>query len=283
VSGTGYLDGEVGRIHYRWWSAEEPRWVVLLAHGHGDHSGRWERYGTRLAASGGAVLASDHRGHGLSEGRQAVIDDFDAVAADFLRLVEAPEYPRGLPVFLAGHSMGGLVVTCAAVSAPPQMSALVVSGARIGGWGTAEQLLDGIERGEIDPSVGAGHTLLDPNAPRRPESLSRDPEVRTMFDGDPLTYKGPYTVETLRAYVRATRHLSTLEAVITVPVLYMHGGADPITPYRPSVDRMMQLAADDVEVRIFGGARHSIFNEINRDEVYGVLLGFVERVLRGAG
>ena len=60
----------------------------------------------------------------------------------------------------------------------------------------------------------------------------------------------------------------------------MHGGGDFISPFRGSVERLNQLVADDLEVRIFTGARHSIFNELNRDEVFEVLLRFVERVVR---
>lgn len=278
-AGTGRYDGSAGTIHYRWWKADRPRWVVLLAHGFGDHSGRWERYGTTLAASGGAVLACDHRGHGLSDGPRAGVEDFDVAAADFLRLLDVPELPRDVPVVLAGHSMGGLIVTCAAVSGAADYAGLVVSGARIGGWETAETLLERIERGEVDPADGRGHPLLDPNAPLKLEALSRDPEVAKMFIGDDLTYKGPYPVETLRAFVRATTHLKTLEDVIGRPVLYMHGGADPITPYRLGVERIVQLAAGDIEIRVFEGARHSIYNEINRDEIYGVLTRFLDRVV----
>lgn len=280
--GTDYYDGELGRIHYRWWKAEEPSWVVLLAHGFGDHSGRWDRYGRTLAAAGGAVLAADHRGHGLSDGERAVVQDFEAVARDFLELFSRPEFPEGPPVALAGHSMGGLVVTTAAALGDPPIDALVVSGARIGGWETAETLLGRIDRGEVDPADGAGHPLLDPNAPLRLDALSRDPEVATMFLGDELAYKGPYPLETLRAFVGITQTLRKLENAVHVPVLYLHGGADPITPYRPSIDRLLQLADDDIEIRIFDGARHSIYNELNRDEVYGVLIAFLERIAREA-
>ena len=278
-TGTSEYHGHAGRIHYRWWSSERPRWAVLLAHGFGDHSGRWERFGTRLAEAGGAVLACDHMGHGLSDGKRAAVDDFDLVAADFLRLLAVPELPGGVPVVLAGHSMGGLVVACAAVSQGARFTAAVVSGARIGGWQTAEALLARIESGEVDPADGAGHPLLDPNAPLRLDALSRDPEVGKLFVEDDLAYKGPYPLETLRAFVAATAKLRAVEDAIGQPVLYMHGGADPITAYRPSVERVLQLAAGDVEIRIFGGARHSIYNELNRDEVYDVLLRFVARVV----
>jgi alpha-beta hydrolase superfamily lysophospholipase len=276
--GSGQYDGEQGLISYRFWKAVEPSWVVLLAHGFGDHSGRWERYGRTLAEAGGAVLACDHRGHGRSEGPRAVVEDFEAVAADFLNLYKVPEFPAGVPVALTGHSMGGLIATTAAVYLDPPIDSLIVSGARIGGWETAESLLAKIDGGEIDPADGAGHPLLDPNAPLRLDALSRDPEVATMFIGDELAYKGPYPLETLRAFVEITGKLKEVENAISVPLLYMHGGADPITPYRPSINRMLQLANSDIEIRIFDGARHSIYNEINRDEIYGVLLAFLERV-----
>jgi alpha-beta hydrolase superfamily lysophospholipase len=278
-TGTGHYAGATGEIHYRWWSPENPRWVVLLAHGFGDHSGRWSRYGQRLAAAGGAVIACDHSGHGLSEGGRAVVRSFDGAADDYLKLLDVPELPAGLPVVMAGHSMGGLIVVSAVVRGGFPIAAVVVSGARIGGWETAEAILGRIESGEVDPAEGSGHPLLDPNAPLELDALSRDPEVAEMFVADDLAYKGPYPVETLRAFVVATTRLEQLERVISVPTLYMHGGADPITPYRPSVDRLMQLAAGDVEVRIFEGARHSIYNEINRDEVYDVLLRFIDRVV----
>jgi alpha-beta hydrolase superfamily lysophospholipase len=90
------------------------------------------------------------------------------------------------------------------------------------------------------------------------------------------------TIETLRAFVGITQTLRKLENAVHVPVLYLHGGVDPITPYRPSIDRLLQLADDDIEIRIFDGARHSIYNELNRDEIYGVLIAFLERIAREA-
>ena len=122
--GSDYYDGSAGPDPATAsGKREEPRWVVLLAHGFGDHSGRWERYGRTLAEAGGAVLACDHRGHGRSEGPRAVVEDFEVVAADFLKLYELPEFPDGVPVALTGHSMGGLIATTAAVYLDPPIDA----------------------------------------------------------------------------------------------------------------------------------------------------------------
>jgi alpha-beta hydrolase superfamily lysophospholipase len=279
-SGTGFYDGVDGKIHYRWWSAETPTWVVLFAHGFGDHSGRWQRYGETLAQAGGAVFAPDHRGHGLSDGDRAVVTDFDVVAGEYLALRDVDVFPTDLPLILAGHSMGGLVVSRAALSGNVNPAGLAISGARLGRWALADSLLESIERGDPDATAGRGHPLLDPKTDIAPDALSRDTSIVQMFLDDDLAYKGAWPVPTLRATVRAEHQLEDAgEGVLNLPVLYMHGGGDYITPFRGSVGRLSVLVAEDLEVRIFPGARHSIFNEINRDEIFGVLNAFISRVI----
>lgn len=277
--GTGTYAGGIGKLHYRWWSAEEPSWVILLAHGFGDHSGRYERYAATVTAAGGAVYCPDLRGHGLSEGERAVIESFDVVAEEYLALRDTPEFPTDLPLVLAGHSMGALVISRTATLGQHGADGLIVSGARLGRWPVADDLLESIDRGEIDPAVAGGHPLLDPRTDLPLDALSRDTSIVQQFLDDELTYRGAYPVPTLRAYLTAQRQLEAAdEGAIGVPVLYMHGGDDPITPFRSSVERLAQLVADDFEVRIFPGARHSIYNELNRDEIFDVLVNFVRRV-----
>ncbi|MGH2849992.1 MAG: alpha/beta fold hydrolase, partial [Solirubrobacteraceae bacterium] len=147
-SGIGAYEGRAGRISYRWWSAPDPRWVVALAHGFGDHSGRWGRYADTLVGWGGAVFACDHRGHGLSDGARVEIDDFDSVALDLLDLRSAPEFPAGVPVVVHGHSMGGLVAALAALRDPASIQGLVASSTRLGRWSVAEAVLENARRGE---------------------------------------------------------------------------------------------------------------------------------------
>lgn len=281
--GTGTYSGGIGKLHFRWWSATEPSWVILLAHGFGDHSGRYERYAATVTAAGGAVYCPDLRGHGLSDGERAVIESFDVVAAEYLALRDVPEFPRDLPVVLAGHSMGALVISRAVtMNGEHGAAGLVVSGARLGRWPVADELLERIERGEVDPDAGGGHPLLDPRTELPLDALSRDTSIVQQFLDDELTYRGAYPLPTLRAYLTAQRELEAADnGAIGVPVLYMHGGDDPITPFRGSVERLAQLVADDLEVRIFPGARHSIYNELNRDEIFEVLVNFVRRVTAG--
>ena len=281
--GVGFYTDGAGKRHYRWWSGDEPAWAILLAHGFGDHSGRYQRYAEAIVARGGAVVCPDLRGHGLSEGDRAVIDDFDVVAGEFLQARDVPEFPRDVPVVLAGHSMGALVLARAATRGGDlDVAGLALSGARLGRWAVAEELLEGIDRGEIDPATGGGgHPLLDSRTKLPLDALSRDTAIVQQFLDDELTYRGAYPLPTLRAYLRAEQQLEDAgQGAIDLPVLYMHGGGDFISPFRGSVERLTQLVADDFEVRVFTGARHSIFNELNREEVFDVLAGFVNRIVR---
>ena len=283
-AGEGAYAGGAGRIHYRWWSAPDPRWVVMLAHGFGDHSQRWERYGTALAGWGGAVFACDHRGHGRSEGERVAIADYDDVAREYLALHEVPEFPTGAPVVLHGHSMGGLIVARAAlggdVSFP--LAGLVASSARLGGWAAAEAVLECAGRGESLPEPARGDPLLDPQAQLAPDALSRDPDIVARFKDDPLAYKGIFPLATLAAYVEGQRRVAAAgDGALDLPVLYLHGSEDPVFSPRGSVEALARLVPHDLEVRVFPHARHSIYNEINRDEVLAVLRAFLERVAQG--
>jgi alpha-beta hydrolase superfamily lysophospholipase len=253
---------------------------MLFAHGFGDHSGRYARFAEAIAEFGGALFVPDYRGHGLSDGERLRVDDLDTLASEYLQVVGVPPFPTELPLFLAGHSFGGLVVCRAAAMKRVHAAGLVASGARIGGWPTGEQLLDAIDAGTFDPVEDArGNSILDPNVNLPRSALSRDEAVFDQFSDDPLSQRGVYSVHSLRAYITATRRLQELDAAFDFPVLYLHGGADPIADFRLSAQRIIQLADDDVEIRVFAGARHSIYNEINRAEVFYVLKRFVTRAM----
>ncbi|HEX2299048.1 MAG TPA: alpha/beta fold hydrolase, partial [Pseudonocardiaceae bacterium] len=114
--GTSHLEGrrELASAQSAYWQAWLPdgevRGVVVLVHGFGEHSARYGHVGTRLAEAGFAVYASDHRGHGRTEGRRANIQRMALIVDDLGGFVwfAADRHP-GLPVFMIGHSLGGLI------------------------------------------------------------------------------------------------------------------------------------------------------------------------------
>ncbi|MGH2851284.1 MAG: alpha/beta fold hydrolase, partial [Solirubrobacteraceae bacterium] len=134
-------------------------------------------------------------------------------------------------------------------------------------------------RGEPLPPEARGDPLLDRDAQLAPTALSRDPAVVEQFKGDTLAYKGTIPLLILEAYVTAQSKLAAAAPLsLALPTLYLHGSEDPVIPYRGSVETLARLVPDDLEVRVFPGARHSIYNEINREEILDVLHGFLTRV-----
>jgi alpha-beta hydrolase superfamily lysophospholipase len=247
------------------WSAAEPRAVVLLAHGYGEHAGRYEHVAQRLVDDlGAAVYAPDHRGHGRTDGATGLVADGEAITADLHDVAAAAqaEHP-GLPVALIGHSMGGLIATRYAQRFGGELAALVLSGPAIGANPAFEQLL------AMDPI---------PEVPIDPAALSRDPAVGEAYAADELVYHGPFQRVTLEQLFAAIGRVGEGPGFGDLPTLWIHGSEDPIVPLAPTRAAIERLRGPVFQERVYEGARHEVFNETNRDEVLDDVVGF----LRGA-
>ena len=100
----------VGRVHVRRWPAEDPKRLVVLVHGYGEHIGRYDRVAEALVGNGAAVYADDLAGHGRSAGERVLVEYFEDIVSDLHVLDRTARRERpGLPVVLLGHSMGGLI------------------------------------------------------------------------------------------------------------------------------------------------------------------------------
>lgn len=257
------LDG--GRVVVHVWDAGSPRFVVLLAHGYGEHARRYDHVAARLVEAGAAVYAADHFGHGRSQGERALVSDVESLAADLERVAEIArgEHP-GLPLVLIGHSMGGLIAAHFAQTRGEQLSALVLSGPAIGANPAIEALIG------MDPL---------PDVPIDPDVLSRDPEVGRAYAEDPLVYHGPFRRETLNAFGAALQGVAAGGRLGPYPVLWIHGEDDQLVPLAGTRETIELIRGDDFEQKVYPGARHEVFNETNRDEVIGDVVAFIERAL----
>ncbi|MBF8290302.1 MAG: Alpha/beta hydrolase [Chloroflexi bacterium] len=167
------------RLLTRHWEAGSPRAAVLLVHGLGEHSGRWEEVGAQLAAAGLEAFAWDHRGFGASGGERAWVDPFSQYHDDVQdRLAAVRAAAPGLPVVLYGHSMGGLIALGYALSNRPRPDLLVLSAPGIddnaAGWKHA--LAPVISR--IAPHMRIANGIPD-------SMLSRDPARQQAAHDDP--------------------------------------------------------------------------------------------------
>jgi len=266
-AGHDCFNGSEGEVFYRVWEPMgPPRRIVIIVHGYAEHSGRYEHVAEALTAASAVVLAEDHIGHGRSDGERALITDFGHVVDDLETLAGiAAERYGNLPLFLVGHSMGGLLSSRLAQRRPEMVAGLVLCGAVVGDWTWARDV------------------LREPEMPDPPEDwsgMSRDPEKVLEYATDPLVYRDRYKRPLLEAEVVALDEFRAEIDRVTMPVLFLHGDADPFVPFATSLAAAKAFPTYDLTVRVYPGARHEVLNETNRDEVIGELVAFVTRVGR---
>ncbi|KEI45497.1 alpha/beta hydrolase [Saccharopolyspora rectivirgula] len=253
-----------GDLVVRKWAASEPNWVALLAHGYGEHSGRYQWIAEQLVADGAVVFAPDHAGHGRSPGKRVYIKDADTIVADLeaVRKQIADEYPD-LPLVLMGHSLGGMFAVRYAQLHQEHLSAIVLSAPVLGTW----HVLDLLEHDEI------------PDTPIDPETLSRDPKVGQEYKTDPLVWHGPYRRTTLKAIDRCLTAIND-GPQLDKPTLWIHGEEDELVPEADTRTGIDRIRGERFHEHIYPGARHELLNETNRDEVLDEVLTFIHRALR---
>ncbi|MER5748364.1 lysophospholipase [Streptomyces sp. NPDC002088] len=261
------LTGTRGTIAVREWPHERPRYAALVVHGYGEHIGRYEQLAGVLAAHGAAVFGPDHQGHGRSAGERVVIEDFEDVVSDVHAVAElARAACPGVPVVVVGHSMGGLIAARFAQRFGGEVTALVLSGPVIGVWETPGRLL--------------AHDEI-PDIPISPAALSRDPAVGTAYAADPLVWHGPMKRPTLEAFVRTLETVAKGGDVGRLPLLWLHGDDDRLVPLAGSRIGVERLSGGNLTERIYPGARHEVFHETNKAEVFADLIRFLDGVLTG--
>ena len=246
------------------WPTPEPRRIVALAHGYGEHLGRYEYVAEFLTGRGAVVAGPDHLGHGRSGGERVMIEDYDLVVEDLHSVVKRvrQRYP-GLALVLIGHSMGGMIAVRYAQLHGDDLAGLVLSGPVLGTWSSVTDLL-GLEEIPDDP--------LDVS------TLSRDARVGDIYSGDELVWHGPFKRPTVKALDAELKVIGGGPKLGGLPTLWLHGAEDELVPVSESRVGVEALEPAALETHILPGARHEVFNETNRDEVLGITADFVDRV-----
>jgi acylglycerol lipase len=262
-SAQSHLTGVGGlRIFWQAWLPDaDPRAIVAISHGAGEHSGRYEHVATRLVADGYAVYAIDHRGHGRSEGPRALIDRLDSAAADLDALiVHATWQHPATPVFLLAHSMGATIALRYCASHEERLAGLILSGAlaAIESAPAAQRIVAGI-LSRLAP--GLGLITVDPAL------VSRDPAVVSAYTEDPLVHHGKLPARTVTEFAAAIDSFPDEVRTITIPVLIMYGTADTLCPTQGSVMLDDRLGSTDKTLRPYEGLYHEILNEPEQDAV----------------
>ncbi len=266
------VQGRTGSGQYwQGWTVDEPTGVVILVHGAHEHGGRYERVAERLAEAGYASYAVDHPGHGRSPGRRGDIGSMDATVGGVAELVTAAarQHPEA-PLFVYGHSLGGLVALTYLTGDPhPRVIGAVISAPALDtSASNAVQRAFAPVLSRLLPGLGV--LALDADA------VSRDPEVVAAYRADPLNHMGKIVARTGAEILTAATAMPTRLRRLTLPLLVLHGGDDRIMPVSASELVRDHAASTDLTLRVWDGLYHEPHNEPERAEVLNEIVAWLD-------
>lgn len=255
------------QLRRRWVPAGAPRAAMVLVHGIGEHSGRYEHVGGTFAESGIDVLAFDQRGFGATEGRRAYVKAFDNFLADLAPLL-ADRRALGVPVILMGHSLGGLISTSYLVSGRPQPDIAVLSSPALSAELPRWQRV-------AAPVLGVVAPRLRIPADFDGSILSRDEAVQTGYEQDPLRV-ATSTARLGREVLRAMKTVALSLDRLQLPTYVLHGSDDTLVP--PSASAPLEKLPN-VTRRVWDGLRHECLNEPEKYEVMAEIVAWLDTQL----
>lgn len=254
------------KLFARYWKPnKEVRGLVFLCHGFGEHLGWYDGLAGELCEDGLLAFGHDHQGHGQSEGRRAFVESVDEYVADVLRhCVEVKATHPGLPMFLYGHSMGGMISVHTVLHNSAFFKGLILEGPLI--------IPD---PNEVTPTKLLLGRLISPLLPEmqmgriRVEQVTSDTEVQTRLTGDKLRWTGGVKLGLGMAFLRCLESIHQHMRSVSLPLLILHGDNDSLCQPAGSHLLAREASSKDKKIKIYPGASHHLILEekLIRDEV----------------
>jgi alpha-beta hydrolase superfamily lysophospholipase len=257
-----FLDGAGGlKIFTRCWRPESPpRGVIVLSHGFNSHSGYYLWAAEQLLASGLAVYALDYRGRGKSDGERYYVDKFSEYAGDLdLAVKLARSREPGLPIFILGHSAGGVIACNYVLDHQADIAGLI-----------CESFAYQVPAPDFALSVLKGLSHLAPHAhvlKLKKEDFSRDPKVVKALIDDPLLADEVQPTKTVAEMVRADERLKRDFKLFTLPLLIIHGTKDTVTRPEGSQEFYSNAGSKDKTLKLYEGYFHDPLSDIGKEVV----------------
>jgi alpha-beta hydrolase superfamily lysophospholipase len=245
----------------------KPRAVVVICHGVNSHGGQYLWPAGQFAMAGLAPFVLDLRGRGKSDGERYYVDDISEYVADVASVIRLAKsrYP-GLPVFLLGHSAGG-VVSCSCLDQQAEIAGLI-----------CESFAFKVPAPDAALAV---IKLLSAVAPRlkvlrlKNEDFSRDPIAVRILNSDPLTANEVQPAKTVAALVRANERLRREFPRIKLPVLILHGTSDKATMPAGSQLFFDTAGSHDKTLKFYDGHFH-LLNDVGKEAVMADIKAWIE-------
>jgi acylglycerol lipase len=260
----GYLkSNRATNVYYQYWLPEDkPKAILMVAHGLAEHSSRYMNLVNHFVPLGYGVYGIDHIGHGKSEGKRVYVEQFQ----DFTKTLKIyfdsiREKQPETPIFLIGHSMGGLIGAAYLLEHQDDLSGAVLSGPAI-------KIPENIS--QIAILAGKIFSVLMPRlgvAPLVFKGISRDPAVVDAYINDPLVYTGKITARLAAELIKTMRHVTEHAAKIKLPILIAQGSKDSLVD--PGGAQLLYdlVGSGEKVIKLYDGFYHEIFNEPEHAQV----------------
>lgn len=245
--------------HQAWLPDGEVEGVLLVVHGLGEHCGRYMNVVNHLVPLGYAIYGFDLIGHGKSEGPREFVErfaDYTDTLATYHEMVRGWQGDK--PIFLVGHSMGGLIATYYLLEHQADFAGAIISGPAI-------KISDSISQatillGRILAALAPKTGVLGLDA----GGICRDPEVVEAYVDDPLVCHGKTPARLAAELLEAMQYVTEEVERISLPFIVVQGSDDRLVD--PGGAQMLydRASSEDKTIRIYDGLWHEVFNEPER-------------------
>lgn len=251
-------------IYYQGWLPDrDAKAVIFLVHGLGEYCGRYTNHVNYFVPKGYAIYGLDHLGHGKSDGEREVIErfsDYTEPLSTYYKMVRGWQGDK--PIFILGHSMGGLISSYYLLDHQADFKGAVLSAPAVKVGESITSLT--IAMGKILSSIApkAGILALDANG------VSRDPEVVKAYVNDPLVFHGKTPARLAAEMLKAMQRVTAEVATITLPFILVQGSEDRLVD--PGGAKMLyeQAGSKDKTLKVYQGAYHEVHNEPERETMF---------------
>jgi acylglycerol lipase len=251
-------------IYYQAWLPDgKVKAVLFIVHGLGEHSGRYTNVVNRFVPSGYAVYGLDQIGHGKSEGGREQVERFEDFTDNltiYYNMVKA--WQPGKPIFLYGHSLGGLIGCYHLLDHQADFKGAVISAALVRVPANISPLT---------VTVGKMLSAIAPKAgviPLNAAGISRDPAVVKAYEDDPLVFHGKTPARLSAEMLKAMMRITAEAGRITLPVFILQGSADKLVDPGDAQLLYDKVSSNDKTLRMYDGLYHEVHNEPEREMMF---------------
>ena len=267
----GYFSEHNQSIYYQYWLPESPpRAILLIVHGLNEHWGRYQHLAEYFTGAGFGVYGFDLIGHGKSDGTRSFVQNFATFTNPILTILDLiTEQHPDLPIYLVGHSLGGLIGAKFLIDHQDKISGAILSGSLVS---VPEYVSDlTIKIGTIISKIIPKFRLIGIDK----SGLSRDPQVIANYINDPLVYNGKSTARISSVINDGISYVEEKGSTISRPILILHGGQDRICDPSWSTYLHNLVSSQQNQLIIYDELFHEIYNEPEQETVFKDVLNWL--------